>query len=148
MAEEFVRLAGRKTSAPQKYSFLFPVLISVRSWVNPRDMRLEGWDKLKTFGDFTGSRTRDLAACRIVPQPSRLRRDPQHVRWTRNMSWISEWINLVEGRLNKFCSLNKTIPQLETGNVQIIRNGHLQSAAAGYSKVCCSAVLYRNYNIL
>jgi hypothetical protein len=37
-------------------------------------VRLEGLDKLKNFIHFIGSRTHDLLACSIAPQPSMLPR--------------------------------------------------------------------------
>jgi hypothetical protein len=39
-------------------------------------VRLEGLGKLKIFTDLIGTRTRELAACSIVLQPSTLRRVP------------------------------------------------------------------------
>jgi hypothetical protein len=39
-------------------------------------MRLEGLGKLKKINDVIGTRTRDLPACSIAPQPSTLARVP------------------------------------------------------------------------
>jgi hypothetical protein len=57
----------------------FLVLISVRSWVYPKAMvQLEELGKLKKS---TSSRTRtgDLLACNIMPQPITLLRAPNYV---------------------------------------------------------------------
>jgi hypothetical protein len=53
------------------------VLIFVTGCFNPRDiLRLEGLGKLKKFKDFIGTRTHDLPANSIAPQPSMLPRAP------------------------------------------------------------------------
>jgi hypothetical protein len=55
----------------------FPVLISVRGCVDLRAIvRLEGLGKLKTKSTSFGTRTGDLPACSIVPQPTTLPRAP------------------------------------------------------------------------
>jgi hypothetical protein len=64
-----VRLSAVHTShfCPQE---IFPVLISVRGWVEPRTIvRPEGLS-IKKSNDTIGNWTRNLPACSAVPQPT------------------------------------------------------------------------------
>jgi hypothetical protein len=70
-----VRLSALRAGRPLPPG-RFLVLISVRGWVDTRDIvRLEGLSQLKKI-HLIGTRTRDLPACCIVPQPTTLPRAP------------------------------------------------------------------------
>jgi hypothetical protein len=60
---------------PRNIILLLLVLISIRGWVNQGLVLLEGLGKMKecTSIHLIGTRTRDLPACSIVPEPLRFR---------------------------------------------------------------------------
>jgi hypothetical protein len=67
-----VRLSPLRASSPLPQG-RFLVLISVRSWVDPRAiLRLQGSGKLKNEMHLIGTRALDLPACSVVPQPTAL----------------------------------------------------------------------------
>ena len=64
---------------------IFPVFISVRSWVDPRAIvRPERFMSTKNSIDTIGNRIRDLQACSAVPQPTAPRRVPLVTKPTVN----------------------------------------------------------------
>jgi hypothetical protein len=73
-----VRLSASCTGRPLAPG-RFLVLISVRSCVVPRDIvRLEGLGKSKNRMTSSGIEPRDLPACTIVTQATKLPRAPSH----------------------------------------------------------------------
>jgi hypothetical protein len=70
---------GEVVSLTRRRPLPFLVLISVRGLVDPKAIvRLEGLGQLKKISSYLiGSRTRDVPACSIVPQPTTLPRAPK-----------------------------------------------------------------------
>jgi hypothetical protein len=87
MAARLSALRAGRFSPPGK----FLVLISVRRWVDPRAIvRLEELGKLKK-STSSGTLTRDLPACSIVPQPTTLPRAPRYVLCLNSINLCSIW---------------------------------------------------------
>jgi hypothetical protein len=71
MAARLSALRAGRTLAQGLFFLRFLVLISVRGWVDPRAIvRPEGLGKFEKI-QLIGTRSRDLPACSIVPQPLR-----------------------------------------------------------------------------
>jgi hypothetical protein len=70
---------GGKIVSPTRRPFFTPRKISIRGWVDPRGIvRLEGLGKLKK-STSSWTRTGDLPACSIVPQPTTLPRAAENL---------------------------------------------------------------------
>jgi len=72
-AHEGSKVVSPKHRPPLPPQEIFLVLISVRSWVDPRAVSAAGRiTSMKNSSDTIGKQTRDLPACSAVPQPTAL----------------------------------------------------------------------------
>jgi hypothetical protein len=79
-------------------------------------VRLEALGKLKTVNDLIGSRTRDLPACSIVPQPTTLPRDLSNVNQSVFKS-LYQYESEVNSQL--LTQLTQLLTETSTRNINI-----------------------------
>ena len=90
-AHEGSKVVSPKHRPPLPPQEIFLVLISVRSWVDPRAVSAAGRiTSMKNSSDTIGKQTRDLPACSAVPQPTAPPRAPKEQYFTSSFSQNSQ----------------------------------------------------------
>jgi hypothetical protein len=107
-----LKLSALRSSLPLP-PWRFLVLISIRGWVDPRNIAAERIRSIEKYNDLIGYRTGDLLACSIVIQTTTLQRYSIQSRNSSNSTYRSyRQRNLVLKMRRKYLSANLGNPDM------------------------------------